>query len=67
MLAREDDQQLVERVQRGDKRAFDLLVLKYQHKILGLVVRFVHDSHEAQDVARGSVHQGLPGVGQLPW
>lgn len=52
MLALDDDQQLVERVQRGDKRAFDLLVLKYQHKILGLVMRFVHDSHEAQDVAQ---------------
>ena len=33
MLTQEEDQQLVERVQRGDKRAFDLLVLKYQHKI----------------------------------
>ena len=41
MLTQEQDQQLVERVQRGDKRAFDLLVLKYQHKILGLIVRFV--------------------------
>ena len=52
MQTQEPDQQLVERVQRGDKRAFDLLVLKYQHKILGLIVRFVHDSHEAQDVAQ---------------
>lgn len=34
MLTQEEDQQLVERVQRGDRRAFDLLVLKYQHKIL---------------------------------
>jgi len=48
----EDDQQLVKRVQNGDKRAFDLLVLKYQHRILGLVVRFVHDPHEAQDVTQ---------------
>ncbi len=52
MQTQEADQQLVERVQRGDKRAFDLLVLKYQHKILGLVVRFVHDPQEAQDVAQ---------------
>ncbi len=51
-MAAEDDQQLVVRVQKGDKRAFDLLVLKYQHKILALVTRFVHDSHEAQDVAQ---------------
>jgi RNA polymerase sigma-70 factor (ECF subfamily) len=52
MQTQEPDQQLVERVQRGDKRAFDLLVLKYQHKILGLIVRFVHDPQEAQDVAQ---------------
>ena len=52
MLTQEEDQQLVERVQRGDKRAFDLLVLKCQHKILGLIVRFVRDPHEAQDVAQ---------------
>src|SRR5699024_3009708 len=48
----DDDQTLVERVQAGDKRAFDLLVLKYQHRIMGLVVRFVHDPHEAQDVTQ---------------
>jgi len=46
MLTPKKDQQLDERVQRGDRRAFDLLVLKYQHKILGLIVRFVHDTHE---------------------
>ena len=51
MLTQEEDQQLVERVQRGDKRAFDLLVLKYQHKILGLIVRFVHDTHEAAGIS----------------
>lgn len=60
MLTQEQDQQLVERVQRGDKRAFDLLVLKYQHKILGLIVRFVHDAQEAQDVAQEAFHQGIP-------
>lgn len=46
------DQQLVERVQKGDKRAFDLLVLKYQHKIFGLISRFVRDSAEIEDVAQ---------------
>ena len=51
-MTEQTDQQLVERVQHGDKRAFDLLVLKYQHRILALVMRFVHDSHEAQDVAQ---------------
>lgn len=49
--ARESDQQLVERVQKGDKRAYDLLVLKYQHKILALVSRFVSPS-EVEDVAQ---------------
>ena len=52
MAAAETDQQLVERVQAGDKRAFDLLVLKYQPKILGLVSRYVSDSHEVQDVTQ---------------
>lgn len=46
------DKQLVERVQRGDKRAFDLLVLKYQHKIVGLVSRYMRDQDEVQDVAQ---------------
>jgi RNA polymerase sigma-70 factor (ECF subfamily) len=48
----ETDQQLVERVQAGDKRAFDMLVLKYQAKIMGLISRYVKDSHEIQDVAQ---------------
>jgi RNA polymerase sigma-70 factor (ECF subfamily) len=46
------DQQLVERVQKGDKRAFDLLVLKYQHKILSLISRYMRDQDEIQDVAQ---------------
>lgn len=52
MSAREADQQLVERVQSGDKRAFDLLVLKYQHKVLSLISRYVRDMDEVQDVAQ---------------
>lgn len=48
----ESDRELVQKVKRGDKRAFDLLVLKYQHKIFGLISRYVHDSHEVQDVAQ---------------
>ena len=50
--AKQADQQLVERVQQGDKRAFDLLVLKYQHKIFGLISRYIKDSDEVQDVAQ---------------
>ena len=48
----ESDQNLVERVQRGDKRAYDLLVLKYQHKIVGLISRYVKDQHEVLDVTQ---------------
>jgi RNA polymerase sigma-70 factor (ECF subfamily) len=46
------DQQLVVRVQEGDKRAFDLLVLKYQHKVHAIVSRFVRDTDEVADVVQ---------------
>ncbi len=46
------DQQLVERVKQGDKRAFDMLVIKYQHKVAALVSRFIHDHAEVQDVTQ---------------
>jgi RNA polymerase sigma-70 factor, ECF subfamily len=52
MTQDDNDQQLVQRVQKGDKSAFDLLVLKYQHRVLKLVSRFVNDAAEAQDVAQ---------------
>ena len=46
------DQQLVTRVQQGDKRAFDLLVLKYQYRVHAIVGRFIRDSHEVEDVTQ---------------
>lgn len=46
------DDELVARVQQGDKRAFDLLVIKYQHRIVQVVNRYVKDHSEAQDVAQ---------------
>ena len=52
MTAAVTDKQLVTRVQKGDSRAFDLLVLKYQHKIFGLISRYVRDADEVQDVAQ---------------
>ncbi len=52
MMQDDSDQQLVERVQAGDKAAFDLLVRKYQHRVLKLVSRFVSDAAEAEDVAQ---------------
>jgi len=52
VTAAETDQQLVARVQKGDTRAFDMLVMKYQHKIFGLIGRYVRDADEVQDVAQ---------------
>ncbi|MDH5436580.1 MAG: RNA polymerase sigma factor RpoE [Gammaproteobacteria bacterium] len=52
MAEQATDQELVERVQSGDKRAFDLLVLKYQHKIVNLISRYLRDSNDVQDVAQ---------------
>lgn len=52
MSEREVDQLLVERAQRGDKRAFELLVDKYQHRLARLVSRLVRDPVEAEDVTQ---------------
>lgn len=52
MTEKDIDQQLVERVQRGDKHAFDLLVSKYQRKLGRLISRFVRDPAEAEDVTQ---------------
>jgi RNA polymerase sigma-70 factor (ECF subfamily) len=52
MGVEETDQLLVERVQRGERAAFDVLVRKYQHRIVKLVSRYVHDGAEAQDIAQ---------------
>jgi len=50
--AAESDLSLVSRVQRGEKAAFDVLVLRYQHKVLKLVMRYIRDAMEAEDVAQ---------------
>jgi len=52
MSDREIDQQLVERAQRGDKHAFELLVEKYQRKLARLLSRFVRDPAEVEDVTQ---------------
>jgi len=49
---RECDQLLVERVQAGEKQAFDLLVAKYQRRLMRLLSRIVHDPAEAEDVVQ---------------
>jgi RNA polymerase sigma-70 factor (ECF subfamily) len=52
MSDREVDQQLVERAQRGDKKAFELLVSKYQRKLARLLSRFIRDAAEVEDVTQ---------------
>jgi RNA polymerase sigma-70 factor (ECF subfamily) len=52
MSDRDIDQQLVERAQRGDKRAFELLVEKYQRKLGRLLARFIRDPAEVEDVTQ---------------
>ena len=52
MSDREIDQLLVERAQRGDKHAFELLVTKYQRKLIRLLSRFIRDATEVEDVAQ---------------
>jgi RNA polymerase sigma-70 factor (ECF subfamily) len=52
MVADVGDLSLVRRVQAGDRGAFDLLVLKYQHKVVKLVMRYMKDPAEAEDVAQ---------------
>jgi RNA polymerase sigma-70 factor (ECF subfamily) len=62
--AGESDLELVARVQRGEKAAFDVLVLRYQHKVLKLVMRYIRDSMEAEDVAQEAfikAYRALPG------
>ena len=57
------DQQLVERVQKGDKRAFDMLVLKHQHKVTAIVSRYIKDFDEVNDVVQESfikAYRALP-------
>lgn len=60
----EHDVALVRRVQAGEKSAFDLLVLKYQHRITAVIGRFVHDHAEAQDIAQDTfirAYRAMPG------
>jgi len=59
------DQLLVERVQKGEKRAFDLLIQKYQHRIVSLVSRYVSDPSEAQDVAQEAFIKAYRAIGRF--
>ena len=59
MTVEESDLVLVKRVQRGDKTAFDLLVRKYQHKVVKLVLRYVRNPAEAEDIAQEAFIKGF--------
>jgi RNA polymerase sigma-70 factor (ECF subfamily) len=59
------DEELVSRVQQGDKVAFDFLVIKYQHKIIQLVNRYVKDPSEAQDVAQDAFIKAYRALGNF--
>ena len=64
MSVETSDLALVERVQAGDRSSFDVLVLRYQHKVLKLIMRYVRDAAEAEDVAQEAfikAYRALPG------
>jgi len=57
------DQELVERVQSGEKAAFDILVRKYEHKLANVISRYIHDPNEVLDVAQDAfikAYRALP-------
>jgi RNA polymerase sigma-70 factor (ECF subfamily) len=63
MSERTADQELVARAQNGDKRAFDLLVLKYQQKVANLISRYIRDPSEVMDVSQDAflkAYRALP-------
>mgnify|MGYP001826329362 FL=1 len=65
MGERSIDQALVERVQAGDNTAFDVLVQKYQSKIIQLAYRYVHDQDEAMDIAQEAFIKAYKALGRF--
>lgn len=65
MSERDVDQLLVERVQRGEQGAFDLLVRKYQNRILAVIGRYIQDFSEAQDVAQETFLRAYRALGNF--
>lgn len=63
--SQEFDNELVRRVQRGESAAFDLLVRKYQHRIAGLIGRYISDWSECQDVAQDTFMRAYRAIGNF--
>jgi RNA polymerase sigma-70 factor (ECF subfamily) len=61
----QSDLELVRRAQRGERGAFDLLVLRYQHKVIKLVARLLRDSTEAEDVAQEAFIKAYRALGSF--
>jgi len=59
------DAELVKRVQAGDKAAFDILVQKYQHKVVNLINRFVSDQTECYDIAQDAFIKAYRAIGNF--
>ena len=59
------DFELVRRVQRGDSAAFDLLVRKYQNRVVALIGRYIHDWSECQDVAQDTFLRAYRALGNF--
>ena len=64
-LSQQLDHELVKRVQNGDSAAFDLLVRKYQHRIVALIGRYVADWSECQDVAQETFLRAYRALGNF--
>jgi RNA polymerase sigma-70 factor (ECF subfamily) len=64
-LSQQLDHELVKRVQHGDSAAFDLLVRKYQHRIVALIGRYVADWSECQDVAQETFLRAYRALGNF--
>ncbi|MBL7005088.1 MAG: RNA polymerase sigma factor RpoE [Gammaproteobacteria bacterium] len=62
MKSNETDAELVKRVQNGDSKAFDILVIKYQQRVINLVTRFVSDYSECQDIAQDAFIKAYKGL-----
>jgi RNA polymerase sigma-70 factor (ECF subfamily) len=61
----QSDLALVERVQRGERSAFDVLVLRYQRKVLKLVLRYIRDPMEAEDVVQEAFIKAFRAIGSF--